>query len=94
MRRLIDANTFIKRFHNGKSDTKAQKFTNSIIRRMIREQPTAYDPDKVLEQLQQMKPNAECFEDMNDYGEALNCYNNMMEIVNAGGVDKSDKLTL
>lgn len=94
MGRLIDADALIKRFHNGKSDTKAQKLMNSTVRRMIREQPTTYDLDKVLEQLRKMKPNAECFEDMNDYGEALNRYNNMMEIVYAGGVDKPNKLTL
>lgn len=38
--RLIDADAFIKRFHNGNSDTKAQKLMNSTVRRMIREQPT------------------------------------------------------
>lgn len=52
MKRLIDADAFIKRFHNGNSDTKAQKLMNSTVRRMIREQPTAYDVDKVVEQLE------------------------------------------
>ena len=86
--RLIDADKF-----KGKVIT---SHTGSGVIKLISidEVPTAYDVDKVVEQLRKMKPNIECFEYMNDYGEALNRYNNMMEIVDAGGVDKSNKLTL
>ena len=86
--RLIDADKF-------KGKVIASHTGSGVIKLIsIDEVPTAYDVDKVVEQLRKMKPNIECFEYMNDYGEALNRYNNMMEIVNAGGVDKSNKLTL
>lgn len=86
--RLIDADKF-------KGKVIASHTGSGVIKLIsIDEVPTAYDVGKVLEQLRKMKPNIECFEYMNDYGEALNRYNNMMEIVNAGGVDKSNKLTL
>ena len=86
--RLIDADKF-------KGKVIASHTGSGVIKLIsIDEVPTAYDVDKVVEQLRKMKPNIECFEYMNDYGEALNRYNNMMEIVDAGGVDKSNKLTL
>lgn len=86
--RLIDADKF-------KGKVIASHTGSGVIKLIsIDEVPTAYDVDKVLEQLRKMKPNIECFEYMNDYGEALNRYNNMMEIVDAGGADKSNKLTL
>lgn len=86
--RLIDADKF-------KGKVIASHTGSGVIKLIsIDEVPTAYDVDKVVEQLRKMKPNIECFEYMNDYGEALNRYNNMMDIVDAGGVDKSNKLTL
>ena len=86
--RLIDADKF-------KGKVIASHTGSGVIKLIsIDEVPTAYDVDKVLEQLRKMKPSIECFEYMSDYGEALNRYNNMMEIVDAGGVDKSNKLTL
>lgn len=90
MGRLIDAGLILANLSGRLENMKDYDAVKDVINNM----PTAYDVDKVLEQLRKMKPNIECFEYMNDYGEALNRYNNMMEIVDAGGVDKSNKLTL
>lgn len=99
--RLIDADAFIKRFHDGKSDTKAQKLMNSTVRRMIREQPTAYDPDKVVQQLEE---RTEFLKDCTKYGnktseqqsksydtmmmyEVKDLVDDLLDIVKAGGTD-------
>ena len=96
MGRLIELDAVIERLRRAYSqgDVVVSIWKLNALIDMMGELPPAYDKEKVLEQLRKMKPDAECFEDMNDYGEALSRYNNMMEIVNAGGVDKSDKLTL
>lgn len=49
MGRLIDADELLKRFRYGEADTDNDKAWISTIRRMIKEQPTAYDVDKVVE---------------------------------------------
>ena len=85
--RLIDADAFIKRFHNGNSDTKAQKLMNSTVRRMIREQPTAYDSDKVVEQLENERKFWENAYDSNLGKEKARSYEHAIEIVKGGGVD-------
>ena len=92
--RLIDADAFIKRFHDGKSDTKAQKLMNSTVRRMIRDQPTAYDQDKVVEQLEELKslvPVNRILDDIvNEKPKELGmliAYSKAIEIVKGGGVD-------
>ena len=92
--RLIDADAFIKRFHDGKSDTKAQKLMNSTVRRMIREQQTAYDPYKVVEQLEELKslvPVNRILDDIvNEKPKELGmliAYRKAIEIVKAGGTD-------
>lgn len=92
--RLIDADAFIKRFHDGKSDTKAQKLMNSTVRRMIREQPTAYDVDAVVKQLEDLKNqvtvNRILDDIINDKPKELGqliAYDKAIEAVKGGGVD-------
>ena len=50
--RLIDADKLIKQFHyGGIADTEEDKAWTATVRRTIKAQPTAYDIDKVVEQL-------------------------------------------
>lgn len=84
MRKLIEADAFIKRFRNGNADTKAQKLMNSTVRRMIREQPVAYDVDKVVRQLEAYSNT--------DEAERLGTIPvvelaDAIKIVNGGGID-------
>lgn len=84
--RLIDADAFIKRFHNGNSDTKAQKLMNSTVRRMIREQPTAYPtPDEVVQQLKHRSTLARPVGWTKSY--EIVTLKDAIEIVKGGGVD-------
>lgn len=60
---------------------------------MIQEQPTAYDVEKVVEQLEETKKmnyeaykNAEDTLDIMCYGSISNAYGNAIEIVRKGGV--------
>lgn len=48
---------------------------------------TAYDPDKVLEQLEEMRPEEDCFDDVEEYKYALSNHNKIIEIVKGGGVE-------
>lgn len=50
--RLIDADEFIKKFKYASADTEEQKIMCMTVRRMINEQPTAYDVDTVVNQLE------------------------------------------
>ena len=50
--RLIDADEFIKKFKYASADTEEQKIMCMTVRRMIKEQPTAYDVDTVVNQLE------------------------------------------
>lgn len=50
--RLIDADELIKQFHyGGIADTEEDKAWTATVRRTIKAQPTAYDIDKVVKQL-------------------------------------------
>lgn len=50
--RLIDADEFIKKFKYASADTEEQKIMCMTVRRMIKDQPTAYDVDTVVNQLE------------------------------------------
>lgn len=41
--RLIDADDFIKKFSYAKANTKEENLMCAVVRRMIKEQPTAFD---------------------------------------------------
>lgn len=53
--RLIDADDFIKKFSYAKANSEEEKVMCATVRRMIKEQPTAYDVDKVVKQLKILK---------------------------------------
>lgn len=56
---------------------------------LINRQPTAYDVDKLLQQLEEnFKPDIECFEYAEDYDYSLERYNRMIEIVKRGGKEQ------
>lgn len=57
--RLIDADEFIKKFRYAEANTEDEEVMCATVRRMIGEQPTAYDVDKVLEQLHRISDEAE-----------------------------------
>lgn len=55
MGRLIDADDFIKKFNYAKANTEEENIMCATVRRMIREEPTAFDLDEVVKQLKQLK---------------------------------------
>lgn len=57
--RLIDADELIKKFRRSETNTENENHMCLVARRMIKEEPTAYDVDKVVEQLQKISDEAE-----------------------------------
>ena len=55
MSRLIDADDFIKKFNYAKANTEEENIMCATVRRMIQEQPIAFDLDEVVKQLKQLK---------------------------------------
>lgn len=55
MGRLIDADKFIKKFNYAKANTEEENIMCATVRRMIREEPTAFDLDEVVKRLKQLK---------------------------------------
>ena len=53
----------------------------------IEDAPTAYDPDKVVKQLKEIRPEEDCFDNAEEYKHALSRHNKIIEIVEGGGVD-------
>ena len=53
--RLIDADDFIKKFNYAKANTEEENIMCATVRRMIKEESTAFDVDKVVEQLKELK---------------------------------------
>lgn len=83
MGRLIDADALKKQIHCAYSD-------DLEILEKIDEQPTAYDPDKVVEQLEMKIDNAE-FDELltsNEKDAYVDAYRRAIEIVKGGGVDE------
>lgn len=58
----------------------------ATIEQALDAQPTVYDPEEVVKQLEEMKPDIECFDDAEDYKYALSRHNKYVEIVRNGGV--------
>lgn len=50
--RLIDADELIKKFRRLETNTEDENNMFSIARRMIKEEPTAFDVDKVVERIE------------------------------------------
>lgn len=88
--RLIDADKLIDYFYYGINDRPIIDGCNDRkIIDIIEDQPTAYDVDKVVEQIELLSENAEN-NDLNTYDEkaAYNtAYSKSIEIVKAGGIE-------
>lgn len=95
--RLIDADALVKRLeksHEYHAKTSREEVLLFRDIRIINEQPTAYDPDKVVEQLEKLKslvPVNRVLDDIvNDKPKELGmliAYEKAIEIVKGGGVD-------
>jgi hypothetical protein len=75
MSRLIDADKLIEDVLNSMPIGSAR----GVFRAFIEEQPTAYDIDKVMKQLEELKANA--------FDDEVMIMNNVIEIVKAGEKD-------
>lgn len=60
---------------------------NEFIEAWNRRVPTAYDPDKVVRQLEEIRPEEDCFDNAEEYKHALSRHNKIIEIVKGGGVE-------
>jgi fructose/tagatose bisphosphate aldolase len=78
--RLIDADELLKHFRYGGRDTEYDKAWISTVRRIIKEQPTAYDINKVIDNLR------EPAEYIN--GKYYITVENAIAIVKEGGIDE------
>ena len=58
--RLIDADEFIKKFRYAEANTEDEKIMCATVRRMIKEQPTAFDVENVVSNLEQLKLDGAC----------------------------------
>lgn len=98
MSRLIDADEFIKKFRYTKANTEEENTMCATVRKMVKEQPTAFDVDNVVADLEQLKLDGAC--ECCGYCKYLNeCWDGDMseehtidmaiEIVKRGGRDEN-----
>lgn len=94
MSRLIDADDFIKKFNYAKANTEEENIMCATVRRMIKEQSTAFDVDKVVERLKELKMRyyltiANTGDEKLDvaYKNVGNALDRAIEIVKGGGVE-------
>lgn len=94
--KLIDADDFIKKFSYAEANTEEENTMCATVRRMVKEQPTAFDVEKVLEQLEEEREQS--YEDFESYAEEHGVDNDYedwfflglvraIEIVKRGGRD-------
>ena len=55
--RLIDADELIKKFRRSETNTEDENYMCSVVSRMIKEEQTAFDVDKVVECIEDIKRN-------------------------------------
>lgn len=81
--RLVDADKLnFSEQHYNKSQMKA-------ILDFVDAQPTAFDVDELLKQLEEnFKPDIECFDYAEDYEYSLERYNRIIETVKRGGKER------
>lgn len=83
MSRLIDADK-LKEAINSSLNTGRETFSPEIIREAVDEQPTAFDVDEVVQQLEMLIED-KCSELGDDWYTA-ECLNEAVEIVKSGGI--------
>lgn len=89
MGKLIDVDDVISLLANHHFDDSKEN-TDLLIHNLCKEVksvPTAYDPDKVVRQLEEIRPEEDCFDNAEEYKHALSRHNKIIEIVKGGGVD-------
>lgn len=94
MSRLIDADDFIKKFNYAKANTEEENIMCATVRRMIQEESTAFDMDKVVEQIEYRRANFDCkLCKYNDDGKTIcseDCsdalIDGLIEIIKGGGI--------
>lgn len=85
---LIDADALKEYCMNAsKSDDDFRRVSLATLASVIDAQPTAYDLDKVVRQLEEIRPEEDCFDNAEEYKHALSRHNKIIEIVKGGGVD-------
>mgnify|MGYP006912232411 CR=1 FL=1 len=82
--RLIDADEFIKKFSYAKANTEEENIMCATVRRMVKEQPTACDVEKITSELSGNFRNVKSDED-SAWNRALY---KAIEIVKRGGRDE------
>ena len=85
--RLIDADELIELIKSH-DDITLDRFSELAVCRVIREQPTAYDVEKVVTELEEELNNAKNYWDDSFYytGKAI-AYEDAIEIARKGGID-------
>lgn len=95
--RLIDADEFIKKFSYAKANTEEENIMCATVRKMVKEQPTAFDVENIIKQLEEERDYS--YEDYENYVEKhdmdveyddLFCrgLDRAIEIVKRGGRDE------
>lgn len=91
--RLIDANA-LKEYcmRASKSDDDFRRVSLATLASVIDAQPTAYDVDKVVEQLEDYGNEEMCYYKNTPYEKCIEeCINKAIEIVKGGGVDEMEE---
>lgn len=93
--RLIDADEFIKKFRYAEANTEDEKIMCATVRRMIKEQPTAFDVEKVVREFRDLKmryyltiANTGDADKDCAYLNIVNAIDKAIEIVKRGGRDE------
>lgn len=99
--RLIDADMLIEKIEkialeveqqtqgrrNGKTLAQGILFGLGAMRKTVLEQPTAYDPDRVVEQLEEERENVGFVKATTEASAYIRGINDAIKIVKGGGVD-------
>ncbi len=99
--RLIDADMLIEEIEkialeveqqtqgrrNGKTLAQGILFGFGAMRKTVLEQPTAYDPDKVVEQLEEERENVGFVKATTEASAYIRGINDAIKIVKGGGID-------
>lgn len=65
--KLIDADDFIKKFSYAEANTEEENTMCATVRRMVKEQPTAFDVENIIKQLEEERDYS--YEDYENYAE-------------------------
>lgn len=87
---LISRKALLDRFRYGDKEFESDKAWICAVRRMIKEQPTAFDKEKVIEKLKRLeKDTFDYYNRYNDemtFGESA-AFRSAIEIVEKGGIE-------